>query len=89
VLHGTLFGPAGPGYVQRVALDQKVVLTWPNGADFDPATLTSGKRAEPSRGLGGLALSIGANSAVLSFTRRKLTLRRRQRAGLRTGIYPS
>src|SRR6266851_7423880 len=41
VLHGALFGPLRDLAVfNAVALDQEVgTLTWPNGADFDPATL--------------------------------------------------
>lgn len=41
VLHGTLFGPLRDLSVfNAVVLDQEVgTLTWPNGADFDPATL--------------------------------------------------
>ena len=41
VLHGALFGPLRDFAVfNAVVLDQEVgTLTWPNGADFDPATL--------------------------------------------------
>ena len=41
VLHGALFGPLRDlATFNAVALDQEVgTLTWPNGADFDPATL--------------------------------------------------
>jgi hypothetical protein len=41
VLHGTLFGPLRDlAMFNAVVLDQEVgTLTWPNGADFDPATL--------------------------------------------------
>ena len=41
VLHGALFGPLQDlATFNAVALDQEVgTLTWPNGADFDPATL--------------------------------------------------
>ena len=41
VLHGVLFGPLRDLEVfNAVTLDQEVgTLTWPNGADFDPATL--------------------------------------------------
>ena len=41
VLHGTLFGPLQDlAMFDAVVLDQEVgTLTWPNGADFDPATL--------------------------------------------------
>ena len=41
VLHGALFGPLqDPATFNAVVLDQEVgTLAWPNGADFDPATL--------------------------------------------------
>lgn len=41
VLHGALFGPLSDlGLFNAVQLDPKVrTLTWPNGVDFDPATL--------------------------------------------------
>ena len=41
VLHGALFGPLRDLAVFNAgAIDQEVgTLTWPNGADFDPATL--------------------------------------------------
>jgi hypothetical protein len=41
VLHGALFGPLRDLAVfNAVSLDHEVgTLTWPNGADFDPATL--------------------------------------------------
>ena len=41
VLHGALFGPLQDlGTFDSVVLDPEVgTLTWPNGADFDPATL--------------------------------------------------
>lgn len=41
VLHGALFGPLlDPAAFDRVALDPEAgTLVWPNGADFDPATL--------------------------------------------------
>jgi hypothetical protein len=41
VLRGELYGPLRePGFFNRVALDPEVhTLVWPNGADFDPATL--------------------------------------------------
>jgi hypothetical protein len=41
VLHGALFGPLRAlAAFNAVALDHEVgTLTWPNGADFDPATL--------------------------------------------------
>ena len=41
VLHGVLFGPLqDPTTFNAVTLDAEVgTLVWPNGADFDPATL--------------------------------------------------
>jgi hypothetical protein len=41
VLAGQLFGPlADPGVFDQVRLDEESrTLVWPNGADFDPATL--------------------------------------------------
>jgi len=41
VLAGELFGPLrDPSVFNRVRLDPEVhTLVWPNGADFDPATL--------------------------------------------------
>ena len=41
VLHGSLFGPLRDlAMFNAVVLDQEAgTLTWPNGADFDPATL--------------------------------------------------
>lgn len=41
VLAGELFGPLGdPVLFRQVRLDPEVhTLVWPNGADFDPATL--------------------------------------------------
>ena len=41
VLEGKLFGPLqNPSIFNAVSLDKEVgTLTWPNGADFDPATL--------------------------------------------------
>jgi hypothetical protein len=41
VLHGPLFGPLqAAGLFSQVRLDSEVrTLVWPNGADFDPATL--------------------------------------------------
>jgi len=41
VLAGELFGPLrDPAVFQRVRLDSEAsTLVWPNGADFDPATL--------------------------------------------------
>jgi len=41
VLAGELFGPLrDPGLFRQVRIDEEVgTLVWPNGADFDPATL--------------------------------------------------
>jgi len=41
VLFGDLYGPLqDPAFFARVSLDHEVhTLVWPNGADFDPATL--------------------------------------------------
>lgn len=41
VLAGELFGPLrDPSVFEKVSLDPEVhTLVWPNGADFDPATL--------------------------------------------------
>ena len=41
VLHGVMFGPLrDPAMFNAVTLDSEVgTLVWPNGADFDPATL--------------------------------------------------
>ena len=41
VLHGELYAPLRePDFFARVALDPEAgTLVWPNGADFDPATL--------------------------------------------------
>ena len=41
VLKDELYGPLRePGFFSKVALDPEVhTLVWPNGADFDPATL--------------------------------------------------
>lgn len=41
VLHGPLFGPLrDPSTFGAVVLDEEAgTLVWPNGADFDPATL--------------------------------------------------
>lgn len=41
VLHGEIFGPLrDPSFFDRVRLDEESgTLTWPNGADFEPATL--------------------------------------------------
>ena len=41
VLHGELYGPLrDPALFEQVSIDPEVhTLVWPNGADFDPATL--------------------------------------------------
>jgi hypothetical protein len=41
VLRGELFGPlSDPAVFEQVAIDPEAdTLVWPNGADFDPATL--------------------------------------------------
>lgn len=41
VLHGELYGPLRDARMfERVTIDAEVhTLVWPNGADFDPATL--------------------------------------------------
>ena len=41
ILQGELYGPLRePGAFNTVSLDREVhTLVWPNGADFDPATL--------------------------------------------------
>ena len=41
VLRGELYGPlSDPAYFERVTLDSEVgTLVWPNGAEFDPATV--------------------------------------------------
>ena len=41
VLRGELFGPLrDPAFFARVMIDPEVkTIVWPNGADFDPATL--------------------------------------------------
>ena len=41
VLHGEVFGPlADPEVFAQVRIDEEAhTLVWPNGADFDPATL--------------------------------------------------
>lgn len=41
VLRGEIFGPLrDPGFFDCVRLDEESgTLTWPNGADFEPATL--------------------------------------------------
>jgi len=49
VLHGEIFGPLrDPDYFDRVRLDEEFgTLTWPNGPDFDPATLHDWPRFGP------------------------------------------
>ena len=41
VLYGELYGPLrDPAFFARVTIDPEVhTVVWPNGADFDPATL--------------------------------------------------
>ena len=41
MLHGEIYGPlSDPAVFSKVSLDDEVhTLVWPNGADFDPATL--------------------------------------------------
>lgn len=41
VLRGELFGPLrDPAFFARVTIDAEIkTIVWPNGADFDPATL--------------------------------------------------
>jgi hypothetical protein len=48
VLEGDLFGPLrDPGLFRQVTLDPEAhTLVWPNGADFDPATLHDWPRYE-------------------------------------------
>jgi hypothetical protein len=50
VLRGELYGPLrNPGLFNRVALDPEArTLVWPNGADFDPATLHDWPNCEPA-----------------------------------------
>lgn len=47
VLKGEIFGPLrDPGLFNQVRIDPEVqTLVWPNGADFDPATLYDWPRA--------------------------------------------
>lgn len=49
VLEGELFGPLRDvALFNRVAIDPEAhTLVWPNGADFDPATLHDWPAAEP------------------------------------------
>jgi len=41
ILHGEMYGPlADLSFFQKVILDKEAhTITWPNGADFDPAVL--------------------------------------------------
>ncbi|MEX0670471.1 MAG: DUF2442 domain-containing protein [Pirellulales bacterium] len=50
VLAGLLFGPLrDPELFNQVRLDQEVhTLVWPNGADFDPATLHDWQKMLPA-----------------------------------------
>lgn len=49
ILAGELFGPLlNPELFNQVRVDPEVhTLVWPNGADFDPATLHDWPRHEP------------------------------------------
>ncbi len=49
VLRGEVFGPLrDPGIFDQVRLDPELgTLVWPNGADFDPATLHDWPEMEP------------------------------------------
>lgn len=49
VLHGEIFGSLRePGFFDCVSLDEESgTLTWPNGADFEPATLHDWPRFGP------------------------------------------
>jgi uncharacterized protein DUF2442 len=49
VLHGEIFGPLRDSvFFDRVRLDDESgTLTWPNGADFEPATLHDWPRFGP------------------------------------------
>jgi len=50
ILAGELYGPLGdPEMFGRVRIDPEVhTLVWPNGADFDPATLHGWPSYEPA-----------------------------------------
>jgi len=49
VLHGEIYGPLrDPQFFDQVRLDEEAgTLAWPNGADFEPATLHDWQRFEP------------------------------------------
>jgi hypothetical protein len=49
VLAGEIYGPlSDPAVFDAVHLDEEAnTLVWPNGADFDPATLHDGPEAGP------------------------------------------
>lgn len=49
VLHGEIYGPLrDPQYFEQVQLDEEIgTLTWPNGADFEPATLHDWQKFGP------------------------------------------
>jgi hypothetical protein len=48
LLHGRLYGPLrDPFFFNQVRIDPEVrTVVWPNGADFDPATLHDWKAHE-------------------------------------------
>ncbi len=50
VLHGEIFEPLrDPAYFDQVRLDQEIgTIVWPNGADFEPATLHDWPRYGPA-----------------------------------------
>jgi len=50
VLTGELYGPLqDPSFFHRVRIDSEVhTLIWPNGADFDPATLHNWPECAPT-----------------------------------------
>jgi len=67
VLHGAVFGPLqDPGMFNGVTLDAEAgTLVWPNGADFDPATLhdwpdVSEELASRARAWAGTATEAGS-----------------------------
>jgi hypothetical protein len=50
IMSGALYGPLRePALFEQVRIDPEVhTLVWPNGADFDPATLHDWPRLEPA-----------------------------------------